>query len=144
MSLQQIPTINACLNSLSFLCLVLGYGAIRKGHKDLHKKLMVSALFFSSLFLSFYLYYHYHFPTKKFPDLGFVKTIYLTILLTHTVLAVVMLPLIFITFRNAFKGNFVLHRKWARRAFPIWTYVSATGVLIYFMLYHWFVVGVSH
>lgn len=138
MNITFIPTLNACLNFLSFSFLICGFIAIKKGKKDTHKKLMISALISSTTFLGFYLYYHYHFPTKHFPDLGWIKILYITILLTHTVLAVVMLPMIFITFRHAFKSNFILHRKWARRTFPIWSYVSATGVIIYLMLYQLF------
>ncbi len=138
MNIAFIPTLNACLNFLSFVLLIAGFISIKVGKKEQHKRLMISALISSSTFLVFYLYYHYHFPVKKFPELGWIKTLYLTILLTHTVLAVVMLPMIFITFRCAFSGNFVLHKKWARRTFPIWSYVSATGVIIYLMLYQLF------
>lgn len=136
--LASLPTFNAVMNSASFFCLVLGYYLIKKGNKEAHKKCMLTALCCSAVFLASYLYYHYHFPTKKFPDIGLVKTIYLTILLTHTILAVAMLPFIFNTFRLAFKANWPLHKKWARWTFPIWSYVSFTGVVIYLMLYHWF------
>ncbi len=138
MDLSALPTFNACMNASSFTCLMVGYWAIKKGKHELHRNLMITALAFSSIFLASYLYYHFHFPTKKFPDLGWIKKLYLVILLTHTVLAVVMLPLILQTFRNAFAARWEKHKKYARWAFPIWSYVSATGVLIYFMLYLWF------
>ncbi len=140
--LSVLPTFNACMNATSFFCLLSGYWAIKAGRKELHKSLMLAALAASAIFLMSYLYYHFHFPTKKFPELGAIKTIYLCILLTHTVLAVAMLPLILNTFRHAFAQRWDLHMKWARWAFPIWCYVSSTGVLIYFMLYQWFVTEV--
>src|SRR6056300_1188549 len=98
LEVQEIPTLNATFNTMATLCLLLGYVAIKKGKKELHKKLMMTALGFSALFLGFYLYYHYHVPSKKFPDLGMIKTIYLIVLFSHIVLAVGMLPLIFKTF----------------------------------------------
>jgi len=138
MNIALFPSLNACLNGLSAILLLSGYIAIKKGHKDLHKKLMISALATSTIFLGCYLFYHYHAGSKKFPDIGLIRNIYLGILLTHTILAVVMLPFIFLTFMHAFKQNWVTHKKWARITFPIWFYVSLTGVVIYFMLYQWF------
>jgi putative membrane protein len=137
-SLSELPALNAGLNSLSALFLFTGFWAIKNKNESLHKKLMVSAFVTSALFLASYLYYHFHHPTTKFPDLGWIKTVYLIILFTHIVLAVVMLPMIFMTFYHAFKDNREKHRKIARLTFPIWSYVSVTGVLIYFMLYQWF------
>jgi len=99
---------------------------------------MVSAFVFSTFFLGFYLYYHAHVGSKIFPDLGFIKTIYLVILIPHIILAAVMVPLIFGTFFYAIKGNFIKHKKWAKITLPIWLYVSVTGILIYLMLYRWF------
>ncbi len=138
MSVGDLPSLNAVLNSISSLLLFTGYWAIKNKKESLHKKLMCAAFVVSSLFLASYLYYHFHFPVKKFPDLGWIKIIYLSILFTHIILAVVMLPMIFVTFKRAFKGEREAHKKLARWTFPVWAYVSVTGVIIYFMLYHWF------
>jgi putative membrane protein len=99
---------------------------------------MLAALFFSACFLTGYLIYHYHHGSTKFPDLGWIKTIYLLILIPHIILAAVMVPMIGATFYFAFTENFDKHRKIARLTFPIWMYVSVTGVIIFLMLYHWF------
>lgn len=138
MTIQDLPLLNATLNSISFLLLVSGYIAIKKGEKILHRNLMVSALVVSAAFLTSYLIYHYHVPSKKFPDLGMIKTIYFLILFPHIILAVVMVPMILKTFWHAFRSEWVSHRKWARITFPIWSYVSVTGVWVYLMLYQWY------
>jgi uncharacterized membrane protein YozB (DUF420 family) len=137
-SLEDIPGINATLNACSTICLVTGFLSIKKKKITLHKILMVSAFVFSAFFLGFYLYYHAHVGSKAFPDLGFIKTIYLTILIPHIILAAVMVPLIFTTFFYAIRGDFLKHKKWAKITLPIWLYVSFTGILIYLMLYRWF------
>jgi len=136
--LTNLPAINASLNFLAALSLLCGFISIKKKNRSAHKFFMCSALVISSIFLACYLYYHFHFPATKFPDLGWIRVAYLLMLFTHIVLAVVMLPMIFITFYRAFKQNFVAHKKIAKPTFYIWFYVSCTGVLIYFMLYHWF------
>lgn len=138
MNLAFLPTLNACLNFLSAVFLFLGYISIKKKNKKAHKTFMLSAFFVSSLFLASYLYYHYHFPAKLFPDLGWIKTFYLTLLFTHIILAVLMLPFIFISFFHAYKQSFVKHKKIAKFALAMWFYVSVTGVIIYLMLYHFF------
>lgn len=97
---------------------------------------MVSAFITSSLFLASYLIYHFNVGSVKFQGQGAVRTVYFAILLTHTVLAVVIVPLIFVTFARASKGNFSQHRKIARWTLPLWLYVSVTGVVVYLMLYH--------
>lgn len=99
---------------------------------------MVSALFFSSVFLTGYLIYHYHHGSTKFPELGWIKTLYLSILFPHIILAVVMVPMIVMTFNYAFRKNWEKHKKLARITFPIWMYVSVTGVIIYLMIHQWF------
>jgi uncharacterized membrane protein YozB (DUF420 family) len=138
-SLEQIPGLNASLNSLSTLCLILGFISIKKKKINLHKTLMALAFVFSAFFLGFYLYYHAHIGSKIFPDLGFIKTIYLIILIPHIILAAVMVPLIFATFYFGLKGNVTKHKKFAKITLPIWLYVSITGILIYLMLYKLFV-----
>ncbi len=139
MTVQDLPSLNASLNSVAAVLLLSGYVAIKQKKEDLHKKLMISALVVSAAFLTSYLIYHYHVPSKKFPDLGWIKTVYFLILFPHIILAVVMVPMILKTFWHAFRGERDKHRKIARLTFPIWMYVSVTGVIVYFMLYHWFV-----
>lgn len=138
MTVQDLPTLNATLNSIAGVLLLSGYVAIRKGKRDLHRNIMVSALIVSALFLTSYLIYHYHVPSKKFPDLGLIKTIYLLILIPHIILAAAMVPMIIKTFWHAFRGEWEKHKKIAKITFPIWMYVSVTGVIVYFMLYHWY------
>jgi putative membrane protein len=138
MTINDLPTLNASLNGLSTLLLTWGYIAIHRGNKELHKKIMISALLVSTAFLTSYLIYHYHAGSKTFPDLGFIKTIYLLILIPHIILAAVMVPMILKTFWHAFRQEWEQHKKIARLTFPIWMYVSITGVIIYMMLYHWF------
>lgn len=138
MRTEDLPLFNAVFNSLSTICLLAGYVAIRKKNESLHKRLMVSAFVFSAVFLSGYLTYHYHHGSTTFPELGWIKTFYLLILVPHIILAAVMVPLILITFYRGFKDQREKHRKIARITFPIWMYVSVTGVLIYLMVHQWF------
>lgn len=138
MTVQDLPTLNASLNTIAGILLLSGYISIKKGNKILHRNLMIAALAVSAAFLTSYLIYHYHVPSKKFPDLGFIKTIYFLILFPHIILAVVMVPMILKTFWHAYKQEWEKHKKIARITFPIWLYVSVTGVIIYFMLYHWY------
>jgi uncharacterized membrane protein YozB (DUF420 family) len=138
MTIQDLPTLNASLNSVAGVLLLSGYIAIKKNHRDLHRGFMVAALLVSAAFLTSYLIYHYHVPSKKFPELGFIKTIYLTILIPHIILAAAMVPMILKTFWHAYRQEWDKHKKIARITFPIWMYVSVTGVLVYFMLYVWF------
>lgn len=139
MTIQDLPTLNASLNSIAAFLLLSGYIAIKKNQKVLHRNLMISALVVSAAFLTSYLIYHYHVPSKKFPDLGWIKTVYLLILVPHIILAAIMVPMILKTFWHAYKQEWEKHKKIARLTFPIWMYVSVTGVIVYFMLYHWFV-----
>lgn len=138
MTVYDLPAINASLNAIATILLGSGYVAIKRGNKELHKKLMISALVVSAAFLACYLIYHYHAGSKPFPDLGWIKTVYLIILVPHIILAAVMVPMILKTFWHAFRGEWESHKKIARWTFPIWMYVSLTGVVIYLMLYQWF------
>ncbi len=138
MRTEQLPLINAVFNSLSTICLILGYYSIKKKRIETHKKFMISAFGFSSIFLVGYLTYHYHHGSSIFPELGWIKTLYLCILVPHVILAAVMVPPILITFYHGLKDNREKHRWWARITFPIWMYVSFTGVLIYLMVHQWF------
>ncbi|MBP9674516.1 MAG: DUF420 domain-containing protein [Bacteriovoracaceae bacterium] len=135
--LKLLPIFNTIMNSFSALCLLTGFICIKKKNILWHKRLMVSALIFSTIFLISYLYYHYQVGHTVFPRTGTIKTFYLTLLFTHIILAVVMVPFIFRTFYLAFKGDSLRHKKIAKITFPMWLYVSVTGVIVYFFLYHW-------
>lgn len=137
MDLTLFPTINAFLNGLAGILLFLGYRSIKKGQIKLHKKYMVSALCCSAVFLVSYLTYHYlkGGVVTKFEGEGFVRLLYFFILITHTPLAAIIVPLSIMAVYFALKGKFALHVKITRWLYPMWIYVSITGVLIYLMLY---------
>lgn len=138
MTIQDLPTLNATLNSVATVFLLVGYISIKQGRREAHKRLMIGALVVSAAFLTSYLIYHYNVPSKKFPELGWIKTLYLLILIPHIILATVMVPMILKTFWHAYKEEWEKHKKIAKITFPIWIYVSITGVIVYFMLYQWF------
>jgi len=135
MSVSNLPALNAALNGVSALLLVAGYSAIRRRRKGLHRTLMLSALGASILFLSSYLYYHYHAGTTRFTGQGWIRPVYFTILVSHTMLAIVIVPLVVTTLFLALRGNFSRHRRIARVTLPVWLYVSVTGILVYLLLY---------
>lgn len=136
MGIQWHPLLNACLNATAGVFLVAGYRAIRKGDIERHRRRMVAAFGASSLFLASYLLRFYVSGTHRFPVEGGWKTLYLAILLSHTVLAAVLLPMVLRTIWLPWKGRYAPHRKLARFTFPVWLYVSCTGVVVYLMLYH--------
>ncbi len=129
------PLLNASLNGLSACLLALGYLAIRSKRIKGHRFFMSSAFLSSTLFLISYLSYHAQHGSTKFGGQGWIRTLYFSILISHTILAVVILPLILMTFRLALKGALDQHKAWARWTLPLWFYVSVTGVVIYWMLY---------
>ena len=133
--IAYLPHFNALLNSTSTLLLLAGWRFIRAGRIEAHRTCQVSALVTSALFLVSYLTYHFHHGATKFTGQGIVRPLYFTILLTHTILAVVIVPLILITFYRAVKADFIRHRRIARWTLPLWLYVSVTGVIVYLMLY---------
>ena len=135
MTVADLPGLNAVLNATSATLLATGYVLIRQGRRDAHRRVMLAALTSSALFLTSYLYYHFHVGSVKFQGQGPVRTIYFTILLTHTVLAVAIVPLVVLTLVPALRGRFDRHRRLARVTLPLWAYVSVTGVVIYWMLY---------
>lgn len=135
MSVHDLPAVNATLNALSGLLLLIGYIRIKGGRRDSHRFWMLSAFASSSLFLTFYVIYHAQVGSVPFTRTGIVRPIYFTILLTHVVLAAAVLPMVLVTLRRGLKGQFASHRKLARWTFPIWMYVSVTGVLVYVLLY---------
>ena len=129
------PAINALLNFTSAVCLINGYLSIKRGRKEIHRRFMLAAFSCSVIFLLSYLAYHYQVGSVKFSGQGLARTVYIGILLTHTVLAAMTAPLAIATLRPALGGRFDLHRKRARVTLPIWIYVSVTGVVVYLMLY---------
>jgi putative membrane protein len=131
-----LPHLNAVLNSTSALLLVSGFRFIRLGRIRAHRNCQLAALSTSILFLISYLTYHFYHGATRFPGQGLVRPFYFVLLITHTILAVVIVPLIMITLYRAARGDFVRHRRIARWTLPLWLYVSVTGVIVYLMLYH--------
>jgi putative membrane protein len=133
--ISYLPHLNALLNSTSAILLVAGLRFIRQGRIIAHRNCQLSALLTSTLFLASYLTYHYFHGSTRFPGQGIIRPVYFTILTTHTILAVVIVPLILITLYRAVRLDFVRHRRIARWTLPLWLYVSVTGVIVYLMLY---------
>jgi putative membrane protein len=129
-----MPGVNAALNATAASFLLLGLAAIRSGRREVHKRLMVSAFAASSVFLVGYVLYHYAHGDTAYQGEGTIRIVYFTILISHVLLSIVMLPMILTTFYLAVRERFVAHKKLARWTLPIWLYVSVTGVVIYFML----------
>ena len=134
--LSVLPAVNASLNATTAVLLVLGYFFIRRKIVARHKQCMLTACGTSALFLASYLYYHFHHGLTRFGGKGFVRALYFVILISHTFLAVVILPLVAITLFWALRGRFDKHVPIARITLPTWLYVSVTGVVVYWMLYH--------
>ncbi len=131
-----LPHLNATLNAMSAVLLTAGYLFIRRKKVTAHKNCMISAFFVSLLFLISYLTYHYHVGSVRFMGKGWIRPVYFSILISHTVLAAAIVPLVLITLRRALKGRFDKHVRLARWTLPLWLYVSVTGVVVYLMLYH--------
>jgi uncharacterized membrane protein YozB (DUF420 family) len=144
MNFTDLPAVNACLNGLSTCLLTAGFVFIKRGNKSAHRNCMVAALVTSSIFLACYLYYHYAMKQAygeahtRFLDPAWFRPIYLGILFTHLVGAIAIVPLVILTVTRAIQANFEMHRKIARWTWPLWMYVSVTGVVIYFLLYQIF------
>lgn len=136
MSVSDLPALNATLNGTAALLLVLGYVAIKRGRVSTHRACMIAAFAVSTLFLVSYLTYHAQVGSRRFPGTGTIRTVYLTILFTHTVLAALVPPLAVVTLWRALASRFDRHVPIARWTLPIWLYVSVTGVVVYYMLYH--------
>jgi protein SCO1/2/putative membrane protein len=131
-----LPSVNAILNATAAVLLVWGYTLIRRGRVAQHRKVMQTAFVVSCLFLVCYLVYHYQVGSVRFPKTGAIKTLYLSILGTHTLLAAAVPVLAIITLRRGLSARYDKHRRIARWTLPIWLYVSVTGVVVYVMLYH--------
>jgi uncharacterized membrane protein YozB (DUF420 family) len=134
-SVHDLPAVNATLNALSGLLLLTGYVLIRRRRIEQHRKVMLAAFTTSSLFLICYVVYHAQVGSVRFTRQGFVRPLYYTILVTHVTLAASVVPLALITLTRGLKGRFTQHRRIARWTFPIWMYVSVTGVIVYVLLY---------
>ena len=137
-SIASLPLLNAVLNGISVLLLSGGYVAIQRRHITLHKTCMLSACVTSALFLISYLTYHYHIGSKPFPGQGSVRLLYFAVLISHTMLAVVIVPSVLTTLYRALTAQWIRHRRLARWTLPLWLYVSVTGVVIYVMLYRFY------
>jgi uncharacterized membrane protein YozB (DUF420 family) len=144
MSVADLPAVNATLNGLSAILLWAGYYFIRRKNREAHRNCMIAAFVTSTLFLACYLTYHgylayyLHRGPTVFRDPAWFRPIYLGILLTHTLLAMVIVPLVLVTLQRALRARFELHKRIARWTWPLWMYVSVTGVLIYLLLYRIF------
>jgi uncharacterized membrane protein YozB (DUF420 family) len=133
--ISYLPHVNACLNGTSALLLLTGYTFIRKSNVTAHRTCQMLALSVSILFLISYLTYHFNHGATRFQGTGIVRPIYFTVLLSHTILAIVIVPLVILTFYRAFRKDFTRHRRIARITLPMWLYVCVTGVIVYLMLY---------
>lgn len=134
-SISSLPTLNAILNTSSALLLLAGYVFVRTGARKAHQYCMIAALVTSLSFLIFYLIYHYHIGSKPYEGEGSIRYLYFSILISHSILAASLVPLVPMTVIRAWRGDYLRHKSIARKTFPVWMYVSITGVLIYLMLY---------
>ena len=135
MTVHDLPAVNATLNALSGILLLIGYALIRRRRIDLHRRCMTAAFVTSSLFLVCYIVYHAQVGSVRFTRQGIVRPLYFTILVTHVALAAAVLPLAIVTLSRGLSGRYTQHIRIARWTLPIWLYVSATGVLVYVLLY---------
>ena len=134
--LSLLPHLNALLNSTSAILLISGYRFIRLGRIKEHRNCQIAAVISSTMFLASYLTYHYFHGATHFLGLGIVRWVYFSILISHTILAILIVPLVMVTLFRAARGDFQRHRRIARWTLPLWLYVSVTGVIVYLMLYH--------
>jgi uncharacterized membrane protein YozB (DUF420 family) len=133
--LSIFPALNATLNGVSAVLITTGRVLVRRKNVRLHRACMIAAVAASSLFLASYLYYHAHVGSVRFPGQGWVRPVYFTLLISHTLLAAAVVPLVLLALSAGLRGRFDRHRRIARWAYPIWLYVSVTGVFVYLMLY---------
>lgn len=139
MTLADLPMVNACLNGLSAVFLLAGYRFIKQQRQTAHRNCMIAAFVTSTIFLACYLTYHFKVQTvTRFKNPEWFRPFYLALLISHTILAAVIVPLIFMSMSRGLKGRYELHKKISRWTWPLWMYVSVTGVLIYLLLYRIF------
>jgi uncharacterized membrane protein YozB (DUF420 family) len=134
MELSYLPLINSILNSICTILLLIGFVQIRRGKRQLHQKIMWAAFSVSTIFLISYLIFHYQVGSVPFRGTGWVRPVYFTILISHIILAAAIVPLILLTLSRAVQKKFDLHRKIARITWPLWMYVSVTGVIVYLFM----------
>ena len=134
--ISDLATVNAALNATSAILIGGGVYFIKRKNINAHKACMIAALATSTLFLASYLIYHYNVGSVRFTKPGWIRNVYFPLLISHTILAAVVLPLVLRTAFLAFKGRFANHMRIAKWTFPTWMYVSVTGVIVYLMLYH--------
>lgn len=134
-TISDLPTVNATLNTISAVLLTTGFFMIRQRKTGAHRNCMIAAFVVSGLFLTSYLIYHYHAGSTPFEGSGWIRTIYFAVLIPHIILAALILPLALITLYFALRKQFTKHRRIARWTLPIWLYVSVTGIIVYWMLY---------
>ena len=135
MTVRDLPALNAALNATSAVLLLVGWRLVRRGRLEAHRRAMLAAVASSTLFLVSYVVYHLHVGSVRFQGQGAIRAVYFTILITHTVLATAIVPLVLVTLVRALQARFDRHRRIARVTLPLWGYVSVTGVVIYWMLY---------
>ncbi len=132
------PVIDASMNGISTVLLLVGHSFIKRGRLAAHRAFMIAAVVSSTVFLCSYLYFHYHVGSVHFQGRGWSRPVYFTILISHVILAAAIVPLVIITLIRALRERFDKHRAIARWTYPLWLYVSVTGVIVYVMLYHLF------
>lgn len=136
MTIADLPALNASLNALASVFLVVGYILIRSGRRDAHKRCMLLALTTSALFLTSYVIYHANAGSAPFRGVGAIRAVYFAVLIPHVILAATILPLALLTAARGLRGDYGRHVRIARWTLPLWLYVSVTGVIVYLMLYH--------
>ena len=135
MDITALPALNAVLNSITIVFLTLGFRHIKRGNEDTHKKFMLAALITSALFLTSYVIYHYLVGSVPYPKEDWTRPIYFAFLIPHVILAALMTPFIITMVIHAWRGNFMKHKRIARFIWPVWMFVSISGVIVYLMLY---------
>lgn len=135
MSVTDLPALNASLNTLATLFLLAGYVLVRRKQVGAHRLAMFGALASSAAFLTSYVIYHYHVGSRPFTGTGLIRLVYFAVLISHVLLAIAIVPLVLVTVSRALTGRFDRHRRIARITWPLWMYVSITGVIVYLMLY---------
>ena len=135
-TISDLPTVNATLNTISTVLLIIGFLMIRRRKIVAHRNCMIAAFVVSGLFLTSYLIYHYHAGSTPFEGSGWIRFVYFAVLIPHIILAAAILPLALTTLYFALQKRFTKHRRIARWTLPIWLYVSVTGIIVYWMLYH--------
>lgn len=135
MTVTDLPALNATLNASCAVLLVIGWILIRRGRIRQHRAVMIAAVCVSAIFLVSYLVYHAQVGSVRFTKVGLIRTVYFSVLLTHTILAAAIVPMVLVTLSRGLSGRYDPHRRIARWTMPIWLYVSITGVIVYVMLY---------